>query len=543
MLDRKFPWLQSMPHGDDGDFLSLELHTDWVRSCAYSSNGRLVASCSDDNTVQIWDAESGEHQKTLCGLNDWVDKVIFARSGLIIAMQASWIKVWDTLTSELRCVLGPSDVLEDCSPNGFRDIALVPESEQLAIAVGGCLCVWDTELHKIQSTRNLENKGNLKIRCLTGSRQGLLAISTTFEDDSGQNNQITVLHYKDLERSRGVCTLPCKTSGLCFSPDGKWLASGSDDGNVRIWASDSLKTPTRIIPSYGCITSVSFSFDNTRIAASYYKTNIAIWNLKDSANEHPERVLSGHRGTITSLHFSPKNHSLASSSSDRTVRIWDTRVQPAVNEIDTVALHAFDRKTMRSVSIVAVSPDGKLIASGDADSVICIWDGDTGRHIQTVKGHEGLILSMFFSANGQRLVSTSSGDGEVRVWDVKTNRQTHLFSGHDSWVRGASFSPDGLMIASASDDRSIRLWRLTDTNQDESSDITPVTNSRKLEGHKGHVHCVAFSPDGRTLASGGNNNSLLLWDLTSETSIRVSGTATKPTSESPSVFKIVQSAW
>ena len=209
------------------------------------------------------------------------------------------------------------------------------------------------------------------------------------------------------------------------------------------------------------------------------------------------RTLTGHTRRVESVAFSPDGSILASGSQDDTVKFWDVNTG---REIRTLKGHAFD------VTSVAFSPDGQTLASGSNDYTVKLWDVNTGREIRTLKGHSDNVTSVAFSSDGQTLASGSGGwDDTVRLWDVNTGRAIRTLRGQPNDV---AFSPDGRTLASASLDI-IKLW-----------DVATGREIRTLTGHTRGVYSVSFSPDGNTLASGGSDNTLKLWDVNTGREIR-----------------------
>lgn len=219
------------------------------------------------------------------------------------------------------------------------------------------------------------------------------------------------------------------------------------------------------------------------------------------------RKITGHASTVYCVAFSPDGKTIASCSGDCLLKLWNIADG---NEIWYRYKHA---STVRSV---AFSPDGKLLATGSYDKTLKIWDAKTGKVLRTLTGHTSSVRLIAFSPDGKRLASASS-DATVRVWDVATGRTVLKLgdrkdkngkvierTGHESTVRGVAFSPDGKLLASCSSDRTIKLWLLT------SGKLL-----KTLTGHRSSVRSVAFTPDGQTLVSGSLDNTVRMWDVQS----------------------------
>jgi WD40 repeat protein len=157
-------------------------------------------------------------------------------------------------------------------------------------------------------------------------------------------------------------------------------------------------------------------------------------------------------------------------------------------------------KQLTSILALAFSPDGKLLATGDVNGEIYLWDIATGEPILCCRGHAGWVHGITFSHDGKMLGSASS-DLTVKLWDTFDGSCLKTFTGHHQRVRSIAFSPDSKLIASGSSDATIRLW---DTDSGECLKI--------LSGHQSYVWAVAFSPDGSTIASGSEDKSIRLWD-------------------------------
>ncbi|KAG8664370.1 uncharacterized protein FPOAC1_013708 [Fusarium poae] len=154
-----------------------------------------------------------------------------------------------------------------------------------------------------------------------------------------------------------------------------------------------------------------------------------------------------------------------------------------------------------SVRSVVFSVDGQRLASSSNDKTVKIWDSHSGECLKTLEGHDGWVRSVVFSADGQRLAS-SSYDNTVKVWDVHSGECLKTLEGHDDWVLSVVFSADGQRLASSSGDKTVKIW---DSHSGECL--------KTLEGHDGWVRSVVFSADGQRLASSSGDNTVKVWDV------------------------------
>jgi WD40 repeat protein/Ni,Fe-hydrogenase maturation factor len=292
---------------------------------------------------------------------------------------------------------------------------------------------------------------------------------------------------------------------ICFSPDGKLLASGSFDTTCIIWNTNTgEKIKTLTWPGKGkiemdtwekrtgAVLKICFSPDGKILATAYRQDRCVLWNT-DIWQPKPNSGYKACFDSITCLCFSPDGKMLASSSMNKMeYTLWDINTEESLRRIG---------HNNGAIFWLCFSPDGKIIVTVSRDKSCILWDVNTGEKIITLKGHSNWVKCVCFSPDG-KMLATASEDKFCILWDATTGEKITKLDGHPESVESLCFSPDGKILASISKDGSCILWHVTV----QKEKITP------LNKHQDYVTSVCFSPDGKMIASAAYDKTCILWN-------------------------------
>lgn len=285
---------------------------------------------------------------------------------------------------------------------------------------------------------------------------------------------------------------------LAFSPDGSLLAIGGSDGSMVWWNLTTKTVVKRFDTEHGAIHSLAFSPDGTQLASGGQGPDVFLWTVPGGVQKFRLQVVSG-QGEVLSVAFSPDGTRLATTRSDNVIQIWDTTTYRRV--FPPIADNEAHRDDIRAI---AYSPDGKWFATGGADANVRVWDAATGRLVfAPPKTHTGLVRALAWSPDSKTLAS-GSRDRTILLWDVVNQQLIGTLNGHTREVMSLDYSRDGRVLASGSSDNSVILW-------DSFTREIIVQFSSPTEEP---IRAVAFSPVENILASGGEDNTVLLQRVT-----------------------------
>jgi eukaryotic-like serine/threonine-protein kinase len=329
-----------------------------------------------------------------------------------------------------------------------------------------------------------------------------------------------------------------------YSPDGLWIASGGTDRTIRVWSAANRQDVAVLQGHTGAVSDLAFTADGHHLASvstsgwlGYSEDRTArLWEVGRQAGTS---VLRGHTNYIYPVAYSPDGRWIASGSWDNTARLWDAvtgesrAILPHAGSVRVLAFgpdsswlvsgchldeslqiwnvataqlqKKFKGPGSHVVQAIAVSPDGTRIAAADADGSARIIESETGKEVHAFRMAIGIgeKKSLEYSPDGKLLAGTGEDGTQIDIWDTQTNRRSARLAGHEGAVFSVAFSRDGRLLASASGDHTVRVW-----------DLGAAKCVSVLTGHLDQVYTAVFHPDGKRLASGGRDRAVWLWDLT-----------------------------
>ena len=478
-----------------------------VKGVAFRPDGESVIAASDDGTVTVWNLGTRQVIYSFQGreltypLSAWFSP---DSQRLAWASLDGHIKIWNTTT-------GQPEIDKQSNLHQCRAVCFHPDGKRIALAgFDGTLRIWDAVTgremltifaHRLIVADAVFNHDGTKLA--TGSYDHTLCIwdATPLEDDPLGGQCISLPGHDRL------------VTNVAFSPDSRWLASSSWDGTAKVW--EALRDGDAPQSGYalrytlrghtGPVSRVAFAFDNRTLVSGSWDKTVRFWDLEAPVGDSlPEFRKIPCAERVTGLALSPdgrllaigqlnriafydpatgnevarsnpapagvpdlaftadSRHLASAGASDPAIRFWDSRGEKPLFEI---------RHDMMASSSVAVSPDGRLVASpGREQSTLdptaqiweVDWDAKTSKTppLHILRGHLGYVWKVTFSTDG-RFLATGSWDSTVKVWDVKTGKELATLRGHAGIVYTLAFSPDGRHLATGSGSDShgeVKVW-------------------------------------------------------------------------------------
>jgi WD40 repeat protein/serine/threonine protein kinase len=493
---RRFEWhyLQRLCHLHLRDIVG---HSGHVACLALSPDGERLATGSSDKTVRIWEIATGKELRRMEGHTATVMGVAFSPDGNSLASggEDRSVKVWDLKTGTIRLQL----------EHGEHVLCVAFSKDGRWLAAGG-----NPKWGKI-------SPGRVKIwDANTGSEHGALvngrtmvwAIAISPDSQVLVATDDTNLNAWDLASGKLLRQLTgheFDVGSVAFSPDGQCLASAGRDGTTILWDTKPGQPIHTLRGHKGSIRHVAFDPSGDRLVTCGEDQTVRVWQRKSG---RANLVLRGHEKPVWAATFDRDGWRLFSAGEDAVVKAWDVTAPADISVV---------RGDNEHVHSVAFGPDSRSLVSAGNDGTCKIWDIFTKRRSATLRASARYVPQAVLDAKGEIIAALSEERAErpaaVRIWKVASAKepQTLMDIEIPSGATSIALNPEGTTLAVAGKDRTIQLY-----------DVQSGKLLRQLPGHNWSITCVAFSHDGRRLASGGGDcrkdeahpsGEIIIWDV------------------------------
>lgn len=495
--------------------LSTLTHEKEVRCARFSSDGSKIVTSSEDKSAVIWDANTGQRLQIMNKHHrGQVSSASFSPNDkMLVTTSDEDLFVWDTTKDNNLLGKVPNAhtsfiFTASFSPDGNY---LVTASKEHAV--------------KLWSVADLIAGGTAPVRVIGGN--GEITDEVRWASFSPDGKKIItagndkLVRIWDAQTGAAILTFGGHTNWVrsaVYSPDGKTILTASEDWTVRLWDAENGNFQKQLTGHGGATFSAFFSNDGARVVTASWDRQVRIFTLQPDSSDYQLPV----QAKPTSIAFSPNGDRLAASHQDGSITLWDLKSRTQLKKILAHTNEAWS---------VAFSPDGQKIVSGGQDRVVRVWELTADVPLCEFQA-PARVLSVAFSPDGQRVASAGGdidGSHDGFLWDLSQcntkDYQGLALQGHQSFLFSITFSPDGKQVATGSEDNSAKIWDALTGKELKSLGVPKSreapTLKKATDGHVASVFSVAYSPDGQRIVTGGDDATIRLWDAKTGIPLRV----------------------
>ncbi len=502
-----------------------------------------AASSAAATKAAVWDARTGKRLLSLVGATSPIHDIAYSPSGTRLATGGDdgRVIIWDASTGKRLFTLADAD-----AGGGFLGVGFSPERESACdgrrnrAACGSG--AWTAEESSARS-----GPAHLCAGCAWSPDGKLIGAGQFGAYNYSSTSAIRVWDVRSGRLVFRTTGTPARAM-LRFSPDGRDLIVPTVDGTAEIWSLADNRLVTTLTGHSGQVVAVAYSPDGKLVATGATDRTARVW---DARTGKQLLVLAGHTATVDAVEFTPDGRRLVTTSEDGTVRSWDVTARgkprlahprrrqrrsrerdasapngrrlltsgtcdgklklwsaklrsPALHHLGSARAGLWLQGSRHPLLFGAsdTSPDGTIVAQGQADGTVQLLDARTGKPLRTLPGgHAGVQKVRFDPTTGARL-ATGNWDGTAIVWDSRSGARLQTLATQQGIVESVAFSPDGRTLATAGEDATTQLW-----------DIATGTRLLTLTGHSFALTDVGFSPDGSRLATSSGDGTVRVYVL------------------------------
>jgi len=481
-----------------------------VYSLGWAADGQTLACGTENGKIRLWQIDTGKELSHLVGHRGRVSQITWDGIGKTLVSGGSdgTVRLWEVSTGKELRRLGEETGeqqrrrlkqkdTEELTPNLGHITGLVFSGDGKTIFAASQDSRRIWRWDLVSGEELAPLVGNQRVFCLAKSADGKLLAS------GGALHAIELWDLTTGKPIRPFAGLWGRPFDVVFSPDGKSLFSAGEDQTIHQWETSTWKQVRQFNGHQDSVYRLGLSADGKMLASSGYDGTVRLWNPADGKEVNQ---LGGSKfGWVRTLALAPDGKRMATLGA-----IWDTGTSKELLNFEKRKLFGFP----------AFSPDSKILACGpDENGYFRLFDSSTWNELKRFKVHSNIVYRPTFSPDGKFLALGTGIDsrkpdlspdekGTVQLWNVATGKLSRHFQGHRNSVYAVAFSPDGKTLASGSGDNwnrsddTVRLW-----------EVATGKERRCFRGHRNLVGSVAFSPDGKMLASTSEDTTVLIWDV------------------------------